>query len=259
MLKTNLEIKLTVLSLNLHAGVNWFGRFDPQGIVELIRGVNPDLCGLQEVDRNWSKRSCFRDLPGLLADSLMMEPAFFPALTNGNGAYGNLILSKYPIINRWSRLLPDQSEQRSFGCVKLRVADTKLLFATTHLGLSEWDRWRQVNLIRRFLSRCSEPLILTGDFNADCRSEAVLLLLSDGLQDLQKANRFGPQGTFRIDDGKVGPGIDFILASPEFIVDDFLVIDSLVSDHLPVVAKLCLKQDRPNRSVGPVFYQPGQL
>ncbi|HYH02768.1 MAG TPA: endonuclease/exonuclease/phosphatase family protein [Bacillota bacterium] len=253
-----MEIRLTILSLNLHAGVNWLGRFDPQGIIELIRDVNPDLCGLQEVDSHWSKRSNFQDLPRILATNLMMDAAFFPALTTGYRAYGNLVLSKYPIINRWSQLLPDQSEQRSVGCVKLWVAGAKLFFSTTHLGLSEWDRWQQVNLIRQFLGQCNGPLILTGDFNADYQSEAVLLL-SAGLQDIQKLSRFGPQGTFRARDGQVGPRIDYILASPEFIVEDFQVIDSWVSDHLPVVAKLRLEQEHLERLGGPVFYQPVQL
>ncbi|HEY8463892.1 MAG TPA: endonuclease/exonuclease/phosphatase family protein [Bacillota bacterium] len=251
-------LKLTVLSLNLHAGINWLGHYDLEGMFTVLQEINPDLCGFQEVDCQWSRRSRFQNIPTIFTQRLGMAAQFAAALNNNTGSFGNLILSKYPVINRWSQQLPDQSEQRCFACVQLWVSGVSLLFLTTHLGLAENDRRRQVELIRLFLSRYPGPKLLTGDLNASPESEAVQNLTA-GFQDLQKSSNYCNQGTLRLKNGRIGPRIDYILATPEFYLEDFQVIDSLISDHLPLVAKLRLQCKAAKILTQPVYYQPMQL
>jgi endonuclease/exonuclease/phosphatase family metal-dependent hydrolase len=241
-------IKLNILSWNLHAGIDWYGRFLPEQLIACIKGLNPDLCGFQEVDRRWSTRSKFEDLAQALATSLTMHAAFSPSLTRKTGSYGNLILSRYPLVNYWLQPLPDSREPRSFCCVQTRVGRVKLGLLTTHLGLTAPDRYRQVEQIQRFISRFTAPLIICGDFNAGLEDCAVQRLTGKYC-DLQQSSAVVDAGTFRLADGQVGPRIDYILTTPEFTPEQFQIISNYCSDHLPLFATVSL-----GRQLGPVVY-----
>lgn len=254
-LKSN---SLKVLTLNLHAGVNWYGQYDLDGIIALIKNTNPDLCGFQEVDRHLAWRSRFQDLAKILARDLEMDSHFTASLTFGIGSFGNLILSKYPILERWSQQVPGKKETRSFCSARIVFGGVKLHFITTHLGLTEEERACQVSRIQQFLCQCTGPVILTGDFNCG-PEEAAVQTLTAGLKDLQKVSGLEQLGTFRLNDGQIGPRIDYILATSEFGVKNFQVLDTYVSDHLPVVALLSLMAPDEKTTVQTVFCQNSRL
>lgn len=94
---------LRVCTYNIHAGTGVDGHRDLERIGDVIRGVDPDLVGLQEVDRN-RERSNHVDQTRFLADYLEMTSVFEPAIewspTTGSGgetpAYGVATLSPYP-------------------------------------------------------------------------------------------------------------------------------------------------------------------
>ncbi|MGD8401632.1 MAG: endonuclease/exonuclease/phosphatase family protein [Bacillota bacterium] len=242
-------IKLKVLSWNLHAGIDWYGRFLPEKTLACIREWRPDLCGFQEVDRNWGPRSRYCDLAQMLAEKLEMEAFFSPSLQQKSGSYGNLILSRYPFVNSCYQLLPDSQEQRSFCYVQIINGEIQLGFLTTHLGLTEEDRCRQVEQIQRFVNSLPGPLIISGDFNATPEEQAVQMLTTK-FCDLQSDSKMNEMGTFRLADGRIGPRIDYLLSSEEFTIERFQVISNYCSDHLPLLATVCL-----TRPVFPVFYQ----
>jgi endonuclease/exonuclease/phosphatase family metal-dependent hydrolase len=233
------RITLKILTMNIHAGVGWHGQFCPEKLVDFIKEVNPDLCGFQEVDSKWSWRSRFYELDGFLAEGLMMHPALAPALTHPVGAYGNLILSKFPIAASWAKKMPGRGEPRSFCCVQPDIPGVRILFLTTHLGLSPEDRKAQAECIRAFLRGRREPVILTGDFNAD-RNEASIRILTAGLYDCHLRGAWRGNGTFRLKDGSIGPRIDYLLFTPQFCLRRYRIFDNFLSDHLPVFAEVAL-------------------
>jgi endonuclease/exonuclease/phosphatase family metal-dependent hydrolase len=242
-------ISLNILSWNLHAGIDWYGCFIPEQLIACIKKLNPDLCGFQEVDRHWSSRSRFWDLAQMLTESLAMHAVFSPSLVRKAGSYGNLILSRYPFVNSWCQQLPDSREKRSFCYALIAIAGVRLGFLTTHLGLTVLDRCRQVEQIQRFVNQFTVPLIMSGDFNAGPEDHAVQMLIGK-FYDLQQRSAVVESGTFRLADGQVGPRIDYILTTPEFINEQFQIIPNYCSDHLPLFAKVSLE-----RRFFPVFYQ----
>jgi endonuclease/exonuclease/phosphatase family metal-dependent hydrolase len=237
----NATVKLNIVDWNIHAGVNWFGRFNPQELLACLKRINPDLCGFQEVDRRWSARSHFWDLAEVIAEQLGMTVAFSPSLTRWyGGSYGNLILSRYPLTRCWTEQLADSKEPRSLCGTQLIVAGVTLTFITTHLGLTVSDRCRQAERIIRFGSQFTTPIIITGDFNAGPTDRAVQMLTGKW-RDLQTSNTVTREGTFLKSDGQVGPRIDYILTSFDWS-GELKVIPSYCSDHLPLLAKLRLKR-----------------
>jgi endonuclease/exonuclease/phosphatase family metal-dependent hydrolase len=234
-------LKLKILTLNIHSAINWYGQYDLDGLVKFIASVNPDLVGLQEVDRCWSSMSRFQDLPGELALRLKMFSTYSVSLTRNNGYFGNLILSKYPINLMWADQLPGDLERRSFVFAQVNINGLHVNFITVHLGLSISDRIRQVAAMLQMTHQINGPLIIAGDFNARSNDETIKPL-KDNFVDVQEASGL-KQGTIRGSDGKIGPLIDYIFVTPEFGLVDFQITDTYISDHVPLMAELSLWVD----------------
>lgn len=85
---------------------------DLQRIATVIRSYDPDLVGLQEVDRFWT-RSASVDQPAWLAAELGMHACYGANLQHApdrhstiDHEYGTAILSRYPILDCKNTLLP---------------------------------------------------------------------------------------------------------------------------------------------------------
>jgi endonuclease/exonuclease/phosphatase family metal-dependent hydrolase len=248
------NLALKVLTLNIHGAVNWFGQFDLDGIIHFIEEVNPDIVGLQEVDRNWSNVSNFEDLPLEMATRLKMFYAYSASLERNGGNFGNLILSKHPFTQIWTQNLPGNLEQRSVVFAQFIINGVRINFLTTHLGLSEADRLAQSAAIVQLANQVDGPLIITGDFNGDGADPSIAPLRSNFL-DLLDQSDFRESGTFRAKDGNISSRIDFILTTPEFGVSRVQIFDNYISDHLPVLVEVNLLVDRKNMGGEPVFTQ----
>ncbi len=240
--RQNGTISLKVMTFNIHSAINWYGKLDMEALAHFIEDVKPDIVGLQEVDVGWSSLTNFEDIPVKLSERLHMDYAFSASRERNNGFFGNLILSKYPIVQQWTEVMPGSLEPRSFALVQFEIEGQRINFLTTHLGLSVSDRLGQVSTILDFIDQIGGPLIITGDFNGNDNDPAVAEL-KKYLSDLQSMSDFKDTGTFRSKDGNVYPGskMDYILTSPEFGLSTLeVVVDNFVSDHVPLVAELTL-------------------
>jgi endonuclease/exonuclease/phosphatase family metal-dependent hydrolase len=236
----NIPLTLKIMTLNIHSAINWYGTFDLDGLASFIQNADPDIVGLQEVDLDWSSLSMFQDIPSELAQRLHMYYTFSASRERNNGYFGNLILSKYPMMQEWTSILPGSLEPRSFAFVQLMVNGTRINFLTTHLGLSVADRLQQVTKIIEFTNQVSGPLIVAGDFNGSDDDPGVSVL-KQNLLDIQGLSELKDCGTFRSKNGKLSDRMDYILATPEFSFAKLEVVDNYVSDHVPVVAELTLQ------------------
>jgi endonuclease/exonuclease/phosphatase family metal-dependent hydrolase len=236
------SVPLKVMTLNIHSAINWYGSMDLEALVNFIKDSDPDIVGLQEVPLAWSVVTGYQDIPSILAERLHTSYAFAASLERNKGYFGNLILSKYPIIQQWTCLLPGSLEQRSLAFAQILIEGEHINFLTTHLGLSVEDRLQQSTKILDFIDQVSGPLIVTGDFNGSDSDQAVSQLKQNFL-DLQSLSEFLDSGTLRSKDGQLNAGskMDYILATPEFSFVNLQVIDNYISDHVPLVAELTLQ------------------
>ena len=99
----NQNLRLRILSYNIHHAEGVDGKLDVPRIAQVILSVDPDLVALQEVDKNTIRTGKVnQDIE--LSRLTKMNSVFGSNITFQGGQYGNAILSKFPIIKNknWS-------------------------------------------------------------------------------------------------------------------------------------------------------------
>lgn len=168
---------LTVLSYNIHRGLDWLGRqTDPHALVASVLGFAPDICFLQEVPIE----------NGFSSDEKNTQTALFKAffeagleyhyygkcITQQWGTQGNAIFSRFPLSPQSQYLLTCKSrnaEPRYLLHAKVDVPEYGLVDCfTTHLGLNFSTRSEELSELLTTLedlSLAQSPIVLAGDFN----------------------------------------------------------------------------------------------
>jgi endonuclease/exonuclease/phosphatase family metal-dependent hydrolase len=232
---------------------------DLKAAAAVIRAHQPDIVGIQEVDRFWA-RSAREDEPAALASALEMPHQCYAANLDHQPdvhsavphQYGTAILSRFPIRECTNTLLPrnGDGEQRGLTLAVIDVRGVSLRFYNTHLHTASADRLLQTAEIARVLDAAgSAPILLMGDFNARPTApelEPIQTRLVDAWRQAGKATPDNPDGLTspaRLS-GPPTSRIDYIFVSSAIIVDSVHVpLDAqtrAASDHYPVVANVSL-------------------
>lgn len=165
---------MRVLSYNIHKGIGGRDRrYRPDRIVSVIAGQSPDIICLQEVDSG-VKRSDFHHQPELLIDELgprlgLVDHVYQLNVPIGDGGYGNLILSRFPLETRWNVCLRrGWRKPRGAQVVMVNTPTGPLRLVNWHLGLNDKERHWQVNKLLSdevFDNGGRIPSLIVGDFN----------------------------------------------------------------------------------------------
>lgn len=232
--------RLRVMSFNIHGGRPPIGAVNLDAVAGVIRDVSPDLAGLQEVHRFMPPPYVFQDQPAMLREALGMQVSFRRSFGLGPIGYGNAILSKHPLdlfrrirlpgLAKWQAIEP-----RAMLEGRYTVGGRNIRLLNTHLGLSHEQRCRQVRRLAERIRSYSEPVVVMGDFNATPESPEIQMLVDCDLTDCASADVY----TFPCDKPKCR--LDHILVSRHFEVEDCFAPRTQVSDHLPLVADLILR------------------
>jgi endonuclease/exonuclease/phosphatase family metal-dependent hydrolase len=236
-------VAIRCLSYNIHSCFGADGKYSPTRIRDVILEANADIVALQEVDSSLEVTDGIDQLR-YLSESTKMHAVIGPTLKRGYGAYGNAVLSRWP--------LKDVSEldltYRRFeprGVLETTIfingRDVKVI--NTHLGLKWWERKFQVSrlldamppisTIQRTNQPTTMPTILMGDFNE-------WFAWSSNLRKLKKAFKAGP-------DVKTFPSrwprfcLDRVFVSQFSRMEVTAISNSLTriaSDHLPIFAEV---------------------
>lgn len=240
-------VGLRVMSYNIHHGTGISGELDLEQAAAVIREAQADIIGLQEVDRNFGQRSAYQDQARLLAAYLGMEYVYGESIRvrhllpgMGTGYYGNMILSRYPIIESDILRLPTSwgSEPRTALRAVVATPYGQVEVWSTHLGLSHRDRQNQVETLLEAVESSRIPSIVLGDFNALPGSPEIQAM-TNRLQDVGELAGDG-RGTFYVDASleQELPRIDYIWLDEGLLPVGYKVIDSQASDHLAVTADI---------------------
>lgn len=227
---------IRVMTYNIHVGVGMDKKLDLQRIAEVINRERPDLVGLQEVDRG-VKRTEGKDEIAELAALTRMEYAFAPNLDYQGGKYGVAILSRFPIKKTVHRMFENkrESERRGMLLVEVDVDRKPLTFVTTHLDYQFEDgRLFETEQLLKNLTGAKEPLIVVADLN-DVPSGSAYRLMRTRFEDAWVASRAKGDG-FSFPADKPVKRIDHIFYSKGVRAKRAWVVETLASDHIPVVA-----------------------
>lgn len=231
-------------------------RFDR--VAAVINGNKPDFVSLNEVDSLTTRNPYF--MARELAVRTGMYYAFAKAREpyslhwNQPGAYGDAILSKYPILEvKRFKLYPDpaqgemEKEDRAVCAVRVNVNGMSLWIATTHLDhrAEEMSRIYQARNLKPVVDQLEGSLIMCGDLNAIPTSETMQIVCTyltpqypsyTSQYYTYPSNHKGQANPTRL--------IDYILIKPDeqnLECVSYRIVNSPASDHCAVVATFKLK------------------
>lgn len=183
---------MKIATYNIHYGIGLDGQFDLKRILDEVRDA--DIIALQEVEVGWD-RSGNTDQPVLIQQYFQgFETAWGPTIDvrktvgpdqapNGRRQFGNMILSRYPIISIRRFLFPKYGASEHLEMQKgalEAVVETPLgmvrVYSVHLCNLSDWQRKRQLEILLDHDSRAVEegPVLSGRHADASWTSEPPL-------------------------------------------------------------------------------------
>lgn len=217
-------------------------RIDFPLMASVIRAEELDICALNEV-REESETPVGIDQAKEIAACLGYHYVFGKAIDFRGGAYGNAIVSRYPITR--TRLHPiaipkDQRlhehsyyEDRVLLEADISVDGEILTLFACHFGLAPDEQEQAVKIIRAAQAETKTPIVLLGDFN--------VTPVTDIYRDLSETFTDAADGTrddFTFPSHAPSRKIDYIFTSGACRSADFRVSAHVASDHRAVLTTL---------------------
>ena len=234
---------IRVMTYNIHVGVGMDKKLDLRRIADVINKERPDLVGLQEVDRG-VERTQRKDEIVELAQLTGMEYAFAHNLDYQGGQYGVAILSKFPIDTIDHRMYQNKREAERRGMIRIEVKiDAKPVnFVTTHLDYQYQDgRLFEAEQMLQFLSTVKGPLVVVGDLNDEPTGSAYKLMLNQFADSWLSGHQTADGFSYPADKPIKRIDYVFIRKSDRLKIKKAWVVETLASDHVPVVTEIEVK------------------
>lgn len=240
----SLEPTVKIMTYNIHEGVGVDNRLDLERVAAAIRQGTPDILILQEVDQGCAMTR-YVDEAKWLALKLNMYCVYAP--TTDQMWQGDVILSKYPILNWNFTLLPSPGEVDVLLKAVLNANGQAVTVFAVHFTVTSPENRRiQIDKALNVIEETGGHTILAGDFNIDAYTtnptdqanlEAVKARLKDSF-DHCPARSLSGKYTFSSWDPH--ERIDYIFISTDISVVRHRTIASQASDHLPVLTEIQL-------------------
>jgi endonuclease/exonuclease/phosphatase family metal-dependent hydrolase len=251
--------KIRIMTYNVHSCIGMDGKASTERIAEVIFRSRADIVALQEVDTGLA-RTGLAEQARNIAGILNMHFHFHPSLYRKEGAYGNALLSRFPLRILQGGALPTLRGLRRFekrGALwgEVRFPQGAVQVITTHFGLFRRERLLQVQALLgpEWLGHpeCRPPLILCGDFNASPHSRVYARIIGR-LRDVQRCLAWSrPKSTWPA--RHPVRRIDHMFISPDFTVEEVAVpqdkLTRMASDHLPLIAAVNLRDSGERESL----------
>jgi len=229
------------MTLNLWRYYDWNAR--KENITQLVKEVQPDIVGLQEVQINKSFSSSPQSKNISEATGYKYQ-AFCPTIKklkqidkNGKftqqAAHGLGLISKYPIISYEAHCLkqqPDDKEPRSVMFAKIKI--DKKIIDICNVHFSNNDMFAELHLkelLEVCRDKCLHPIII-GDFNLYNLGKYRSNILSE----YKTSFDYKQYTSYPKDNGT----LDYILIPKTMNFRDVACSDTYVSDHLAVTASI---------------------
>jgi vancomycin resistance protein VanJ len=220
-------------------------------LLEHLRASEVDVIALQEVDAEQAAA-----ITGGIADLYPYQ------VVQGTGYSGRGLLSRHPIVShQWFHLSPDRPDLGA----EIDYSGARITFVVAHPPPPRL-RWRGVTFDLTTVSQIDQlaeivagiaPAVLLGDLNLTVRNPSYARLVDAGLVDAYRDAGVGRAATFPIRPGRmrlINQRISWMPLHPITRIDyiwhtqDLATLSAWVgsdggSDHLPVLARLALRDD----------------
>lgn len=230
---------LRILCFNIHGGYDLKGHRDLRRVHTLMNKLDIDIGVFQEMETRPSYGGSAEDVD-LLAGPERPYHLPGPTLKEGEGWYGNLIVSRYPIKRALVHDLETHKvlEPRNAVDALIETPDQDVRIIGTHLSLSSMVRWHEINNLMKLADKVDDettrPLFLMGDINEWRWPSKLLRHLNKTFIPLASEKSFPSfYPVFRLD--RVWFNNENIQASAQTLTGPDA---STLSDHLPVLVEV---------------------
>lgn len=239
-------------------------------ILELIQNSAPDIIGIQEF---YTRKRGQYDMIDSIKKILRSEHYYFePFEVNYDQASGMAVFSRFPILDYGLVQLSGKTTGNQCLYVDIEKNNHKIRFYSMHLQSIRFEaedykylgdlskkgktnmsatkrlgsklkiaflkRAEQVFTIKEHAKKCPYPYVFSGDFN-DTPASFAMNQMAKGMKNAFREKGSGFGRTYNGDFPNYQ--IDYIMASPQFDVLTYDIIQKKLSDHYPVSAVLLLK------------------
>lgn len=265
--KTAASMRIMTYNAHLFKDVKEGEKKDIKGeVMDIIKDTQPDILCFQEFYTKIKGSKKFLDK---INDQAGFEDFYFePAMKSSNEAYGQVIYSKFPIINSGIiahneyginriiyadivkgsdtirvynvhlRSFALQNEDKEFiqnpsGTPEISEGASRRLGRKLKYAFAK--RSQQAAALKKHIDGTSYPIIVMGDFNDTPMSYSVNLVSKNLINSFQeKGSGWG------VTHYEMLPlfQIDYILCSKQFEVNNYKIIKQKLSDHYPVFSDI---------------------
>jgi endonuclease/exonuclease/phosphatase family metal-dependent hydrolase len=233
------RILFTAASYNIHQCVGTDKKRDPQRVAAVIRDLQVDVIGLQEVDFNPQGKTRSHQLD-YLAETTGMTAVAGPTIRQAGAEFGNALLTCREITRvRHHDVTVVRRQPRGVIDAEIECAGKIVRVLVTHLGLAVNERRRQAQSLLRILREQKENYDFTlvlGDIN-EWRPRGFALYGLDAFLGKIPSPRTFPS-FFPVF------ALDRIWVRPKAALRKITVANDdsarIASDHLPVLATITL-------------------
>lgn len=192
-------VSLKVATYNIQGGLaEGASKPDIKATADAIRSLGADVVTLQEVHQGGKDGKQVDELAKRLGMHISKQTHFGPSdyYDKPSGKAGNVVLSKYEIVERVNYRLKDdpntKNVKRAMAGVKLDVHGTDVRVYTAHLTQPANDAYRKERdaQMRDALGKIKNvggPVVLTGDFNARPTEAVIKWAAQAGFTDTWKS------------------------------------------------------------------------
>jgi endonuclease/exonuclease/phosphatase family metal-dependent hydrolase len=239
-------------------------------ILSLIKDQEPDIIGIQEFFTRKRGRYAMTDS---IKKGLGFKHYYFENIIgNTDETIGIAVFSKFPITN--TGFIPLSEARSENQCIYVDIKKAKRIFRvySVHLQSIKFKsedyqyldtvtqhgstditstrrlagklkrafirRAEQVFTIKEHTKTCPYPYIIAGDFN-DTPTSFAVSQMANGLKNAFREKGVGLGRTYN--GNFPNYQIDYVLASNQFDVKSYHIIEKKLSDHFPIVSDLVLK------------------
>jgi endonuclease/exonuclease/phosphatase family metal-dependent hydrolase len=220
---------ITVCTYNVHGFVGRDRRADVDRIARVVKEIDPDVLGVQEVD-------CRRDCDSLqrLAHATGLESIAGPTMGIERRFYGNALLTRFPVGDVVRLDISEHGrEPRGLLDVAVAVGEIGVQCLVVHFGLQALERRRQAARVCERVA-AHGPTLLLGDLN-EWQPRAGSLGSLRSILGPSRGVRSYPS-SFPV------LALDWVWVRPSVALIDVRAhrsaLASIASDHLPVVGRV---------------------
>ncbi|HEK21781.1 MULTISPECIES: endonuclease/exonuclease/phosphatase family protein [unclassified Mucilaginibacter] len=265
--------QLRIMTYNVHNFKRYGEKNDvstKHDILNIIQEQQPDVIGIQEF---FTKKRGQYDMIDSVKRVMRAQQYYFePIMTSQSESIGMAIFSRFPI--RSYGLVQLSQKKSGNQCIYVDVQKDSTIFRVysvhlqsinfdpqdyeylgklsskgkTDIGATKRVGWKlktafqkrseHVFIIKNHAKQCPYPYIISGDFN-DTPSSFAVNQMAKGLKNAFRERGAGLGRTYN--GAFPNYQIDYVMASPQFDIAEYHIIEKKLSDHYPLSTVVALK------------------